>query len=250
MKIINKVLLIAILLALISLFFLFKSCFGIGESKENTFKMSSYELIKTQKLQIAEVEGKAQGIYGYKKVLVTNLPFIGPRRDTMCWDCPGSRYVHIDGNVIYDIGYNCQEGDNLFSKNAIGKEIETKDEYSLSISTEFTMPRILRASIRCFPRQSNSFFSGDISDEEFYEYLDEASNIQAQKIILDETDFFYSAYVQGISALMYNLLKVTKPNKKINLSINVNGKEIPVTDDFSPQKKSINIDVGKTIFQE
>lgn len=234
--------------ALIYVGYLLYNIFGITDAKTQTFAMNEWQLIKAQKLVITEIDGKATGRYGYRKVVHSTV--FGERHDTLAWWAPGSKHVDINGPVTVTVGYDMLAGDRIFSETATGELVQTKDSLILRVVTDYPVPNMMGSSIRNIPNVSKSLFTGDISDTEFFAYADSAVGMTAQSIIEKEQDFFMSAYSEAVIGTLNQSLAVVANGKITKIELIVNG--APYVPDGRKKKKldSIEFPLGKTIVSQ
>lgn len=236
---------LALVTVVIYVGYLLYNMFSITDVKTETFAMNEWQLLKAQKLVITEIDGKATGRYGYRTVVHTTM--FGERHDTLPWWAPGSKYVDINGPVSVTVGYDMVKGDQLFSENAIGEIRETEDSVILRVITDLPVPSVMGNSIRNIPNVSSSFFTGGISDEEFFSYADSIIEMTAQSIIQNEQEFFMGAYSEALIGILSQTLAVIAKGKNIKISLFINGR--PYIPDGYRKKKldAIEFPVGKTI---
>jgi hypothetical protein len=197
--------------------------FSMSETKTQTFVMNEWKVMKAQEIVLGKITGRATGRYGYRKVIHSNLPFIGERHDTMCWSCPGSKFVDIDGKVKITLGYDMLGGDRIFSDNAVGTLRETSDSLILQVTTDYPVPKALEEILKTIPKRSNSYFSAAITDEEFYNYADTALARSAGVIIKEENEFFRGAYAESMIGILSQSLTPVAQGKSLRIDLVVNG---------------------------
>lgn len=230
--------------AVIYVLYLLYNMFGITDAKTQTFAMNEWQLLKAQELVVAKINGNVTGRYGYRKVIHTTL--FGERHDTLDWWVAGSKYIDIDGPVTVTIGYDMQKGDKLFSENATGEMVQTKDSIILRVVTDYPVPNMIGSSIRNIPNVSNSLFTGGISDAEFFAYADSSMGMTAQSIIHEEQQFFMSAYSEAVIGVLNQSVTVVANGKNVRIDLVVNGTPYVPKNRQTKKLDDINFDVGVT----
>lgn len=219
----------------------------VEEVKTHSFTMNDWKVIKAQKIIIGEIKGQVIGRYGYRKVVHSNLLFVGERHDTMAFWGPGGKYVDINGDAQISLGYNLLSGDSLFSSDATGSIKETKDSVILTVFTKYPVPHMVTKELRTIPDRSNSLISGSITDKEFYAWSDTAVAAEANKIIASEAEFFRQAYAEAVMGILSQTLVVVAKGKNVRIDLVVDRM------DYRPKgdaKKLLDKDfpVNQTIF--
>ncbi len=247
-KTLQNILILGVLLIIGAGYWWFSSMFHTKTIKESTISMNNWTMLAKQKVIVGELNAHATGTYGYKQVIESNLPFIGHRSDTLGWSAPGSRSVEIDGPIRADIGYDMEHGGKLFSDDAQGILLETKDTVYLTVKTHYPEPQALNIQIRTIPKKSNSLFSGKISDDEFVTYTDSAGKTASNEIVHEKKDQFFNAYSNCIGILLYQTGTMMAHGKPFVLNLYVNDKSF-VPGKQEPVVIKDPIPLGKTMYQ-
>jgi hypothetical protein len=211
--------------------------------------MNDWSAVAKQKVIIGELHAKATGRYGYRKVVESNLPFIGHRSDTLSWFMPGSRSVEIEGPITADIGYDMSVGQKIFSDDAQGILRETRDTVYLIVKTHYPEPKALNIQVKTFPKKSDSWFSGNISDTEFFNYTDTAGKRASNEILQKEQEFFMTSYANCIGTILYQTGSMLAHGKPLVIQLYVNGAQVDPQKNPSPKILDAgNIPLGKTFY--